>query len=306
MYTFIILVVIAQFLNAIVAIIDRYILTSNRVEEPIKYAFLISTLSSLSIIVFLFSFIQLPIGSIPSFSNVDILNLKEFGLVSVVSVSFILALFFLFSGFKRSDASDVVPVVGSVAAISTLLLSYELLNTVLNTNFRTGFILLVLGTLMVSHFRFDTRTAIFAILSGIMFGINTVFMKLLFIETNFDTGFFWSRLGIFAFALLLLFTPYISSTKGKTKTTKASWGIILLNKAIAGLAAILILKAIDLGNPSLVQALGGLQFIFLLLISFMIGKKTSYSCGENCSIYDLLQKTISIAIIVIGFLYLFI
>ena len=54
MSQWIILVVIAQFINAFVAIIDKYLVSSKRVGEPVVYAFYVSILSALSIIIFAF------------------------------------------------------------------------------------------------------------------------------------------------------------------------------------------------------------------------------------------------------------
>ncbi|MFT5179570.1 MAG: putative membrane protein [Candidatus Paceibacteria bacterium] len=306
MSQWIVLVVIAQFINAIVAIIDKYLVSSKRVGNPITYTFYIGILSSLSILVFLFGSITIPLISLdlPSFSNIAFISFKELILLVVVSVSFLGALVTLFSAFRDADTSDVVPVVGSVAAIFTLGLSTLLLGSVLTGGFIWGFILLIVGMLMVSHFRFSKKTAMYSIIAGALFGLNIVTMKLLFLETNFDNAFFWSRIGIALFALLLLFKiPKKTKTKGG-KTS--SWAIILGNKVLAGIAGLLILKAIDVGDVPIVQALGGLQFLFLLVFALFLGNKTPYSCGDNCTKRELVQKIISVIIISIGFAFLFI
>jgi hypothetical protein len=107
------------------------------------------------------------------------------------------------------------------------------------------------------------------------------------------------------FALSLLLVPnYYEKIQAQTKATSHEAGaVVLFNKALAGVSSILILKATDLGDVAVVQALGGLQFVFLLLIGMMFG----HACGEGgCHQRDVIQKAIFVAIISLGFLVLFV
>jgi uncharacterized membrane protein len=82
---------------------------------------------------------------------------------------------------------------------------------------------------------------------------------------------------------------------------------VLGNKALAGLAGLLIFKAVELGDVSLVQALAGLQFVFLTLFAILVGHKEPLCCvGEHCEVRARIQKLISMSIIVTGFVLLFI
>ena len=67
----------------------------------------------------------------------------------------------------------------------------------------------------------------------------------------------------------------------------------------------MILKAIELGDVTVVQALGGLQFAFLLLFPVFRGHTLPQACGEDCSKFDVYRKFISVAIIILGLLILF-
>jgi uncharacterized membrane protein len=80
----------------------------------------------------------------------------------------------------------------------------------------------------------------------------------------------------------------------------------LFNKILAGIAGILLIKAIEVGEVSLVQALGGLQFVFLFLIAIVLGPITPIDFGENVKRKDVYTKLIAISVIVIGFILLFI
>lgn len=310
MHTWIFLVVIAQFLNAFVAIIDKYIVTSKTVPRPFVYAFYVSILSSLGFAIYFFSWIELPFADIqiPSISGIEALTPNIFALSFVAAVGFFWGLVSLFNAFKVSDASDVVPVVASVSAITALGLNYYFFNTVLPDTFVLGFIFLIIGTLFISKYRFTVNTFSIALLAGILFGLQSVSLKALFNETTFDNGFFWSRLAVAFVAILILFVPqYRQRIFHQSKNTTAKGGLwVIGNKILGGAAGILVLKAIDLGDVSVIQALGGLQFIFLLIIAGLFGNKTPKDCGENVCRNDMIQKTISTAIITIGFIILFI
>ncbi len=306
----ILLVVIAQCLNAIVSLVDKYIVTSTSVVlRPFTYAFWISVLSAGSMVLFFFSWVHIPIQglAIPSFVNIHAPTVLIFALAVTAGYSFFTALLSFFTALKQADASDVVPVVGGVTACFTLLLSYLLLASTLSKNFLFGFALLVFGTILVSRFRFSWRTMLSAVHAGLMFGVHYVSLKALFLVTNFDTAFFWSRVAIVAVALSMLLIPeYYEKIVTHTKAAGLRDGAFLIgNKILAGLAGVLVLKATEHGDVSLVQALGGLQYLFLLLAGVMFGHLITKDAGENLSTRDMLQKLLSIPVLALGFLFLF-
>lgn len=307
------LVLGAQLIYASVSLIEKFIVSSKRVSRPVVMAFYVGILSSLTIFVFLFGWIPLPFEniSVPSFSNVHILS-STVGILSFLSgITFIGALVALYSSFVSADASDVIPITNSTSAVLILILSFYVLDTSISHNFLWGFLFLVVGTFLIARFRFTKKIIGLTILSGILFGTNLIFMKLLFMETNFDNAFFWSRLGIVVSALILLFLPdYRQKKKIKKEDIKVSHKsvlpVLISLKILAGIGSFMILKAVELGDVAIVQALAGLQFVFLLLFSIFFGHKTSVHFGENVTHKDRIQKLVSIGIIVVGFFLLFI
>lgn len=305
------LAVISQLFFATTALIDKYIVTSGKVSKPVVLAFYVGLMSSLTAVVFLFGWVSLPFNgiSIPSFSNVSWPTFEVAWLSILAGFSFIGALVFLFSALKRADASDVVPVSASMSAVSSLALGLIFLGNDLTSNFVFGVVVLVFGMLLVSLFQFSRKVLLFSMIAGTFFGTHFVLVKLVFNETVFDNGFLWTRLGIVLASLFLLLLPACHSDvkehKGKT-TRKKLFAWILGNKVLAGIAGILSLKAIELGDVSVVQALGALQFAFLLVFALFWGGKTPYACGENCNTRQKWQKVISVVVIGLGFYILFI
>ena len=82
---------------------------------------------------------------------------------------------------------------------------------------------------------------------------------------------------------------------------------MIANKILAGIAGILILRATDLGIVAVVQALDGLKFVFILLITIALGRQMPSACHEpSCRRREVVQKAIFVGIITLGFVVLFI
>jgi uncharacterized membrane protein len=143
--------------------------------------------------------------------------------------------------------------------------------------------------------------------AGLMFGVHYVALKGLFNATNFDTAFFWSRMAIVFVALSMLLVPeYYEKIVARTRESRARDGAFVIgNKLLAGIASIVLLKAIEHGDVALVQALGGLQYLFLLLISATFGRMIAKDFGENVSTRDVVHKLVSVPLIAAGFFFLF-
>lgn len=309
--SWIFLAVGAQFLNAIVALIDKHIVTDERsFPRAFVYAFYTCLISGAWISVYLISLIPIPIVGvhIPSFHHIERPTLEVVALSFLSAYTFFIALVSMFSTLRHHDASDVVPVIGAVSALASFVLGYYFLGANLSTHSLLGIILLATGTALVSRFRFPWRTASVVFHSGIFFALHYVSIKGLFDLTSFDNGFFWSRIAFVFFALSLLLIPhYWERVRDQTKSTSRQSGIlILLNKLLAGVSTILILKATDMGDVAIVQALGGLQFVFILILGIAFTHRgAKLRSGEGHDVQAIVQKALFVAIISLGFLVLF-
>ena len=81
--------------------------------------------------------------------------------------------------------------------------------------------------------------------------------------------------------------------------------LIFGSKAMAGVATLLILHATNRGDVAVVQALGGLQYVFIILLGIFF---TLWPWGRHVERYHpehILQKALFVAVIAIGFLVLF-
>ena len=308
--TWLLLGTLGEFLNAIVAVADKYIVTDEKVlPRPFVYAFYSCLVTGGWLVIYLLAYIPgLAKLGVPSLANVHQPSIEVVGMSFLAAYTFFFALVSMYEALKHADASDVMPVIGAVSAMSSFGMSYFFFSTVLHGHYLWGLLLLSFGTFLVSRVRFTRNVAFHAIHSGIYFALYYIAMKALFLTTSFDNGFFWSRIMFVVYTLSLLMVPaYYSKIKEQTKqTTRRSGALVLGNKLLAGVAAILLLKATDLGIVSVVQSLDGLKYVFIVLLSLAFGRLIPISAGENeYSAKTLLRKAIYISIISLGFIILF-
>lgn len=308
--SWIILATIGQFLNAIVAIFDKYIVSDEKMlPRPFVFAFYSCLLTGFWVVVYFLSFIPgLAALGVPSFANVHTPTIQVVGMSFLAAYTFFIALVSMYDALKRADASNALPIIGSVSALSSFGLSYLFLGTQLHDNYIIGLVLLAVGTLLVSQTLPRMNVVVQVFHSGLFFALHFITMKGLFLETSFDDGFFWSRVGFVLFTLSLLLVPaYYDKIKAQTEaTTKKAGGIVLLSKVLAGIAAFMLLKAAHIGEVSVVQALDGLRFVFILLISIVFAHWLPASATDK----DLrpqifFRRLLYIVVILTGFIVLF-
>jgi drug/metabolite transporter (DMT)-like permease len=306
----ILLATAGQFINAIVAILDKYIVSDEKVlPRPFVYAFYSCLVTGFWAVIFLFGYIPgLGALGVPSMSNVQPPTIQVVSMSFLAAYTFFMALVSMYAALKDADASDVMPAIGAIAAISSFGMAYAFLGIALTVHFMWGVLLLSVGTYLLSKIRF-TRTIILQILhSGVFFALHYIAMKGLFMETNFDDGFFWSRISFVLFALSLLLVPsyYAKITQQTKNTSKKTGFLVLFTKILAGIAAFMLLKATDWGDVTVVQALDGLKFVFIIIIGFLFGKFIPHTAGENDFDFEtIIRKALYIAIISVGFVILF-
>ena len=314
MYIWISFIIVAQFINAIVALVDKYIVRKPGLPNPVVYAFYVNILSSLALVVLFAGDFVAPFlpdydsFDIPRFSQLTIPSLK-LAVVSFISGFVVLeALIFLFKAFRQADASDVVPIVSAITAIFTYIIGFFVFGTVFSQNFLIAFVLLVLGTALISHFRLNARIIKLAVGAGLLFATHSILIKFIFNNAEFSDGFLWTRLaGVIAALSLLSFRSVRSRVFGQSKGGGKKSGMwIIGNKTLAGIAGILILAAINLGDIALINALNGMQFVFLIAFTTILGRKTPKEIGEDVNHVELIQKFVAVILIVIGFFILFV
>jgi len=308
--SWILLAALGQFLNAIVAILDKYIVSDEQaLPRPFVYAFYSCILTGFWALIYFLGVIPgLTNLGLPSYEAIQTPTLNVVALSFLAAYTFFLALVSMFDALKHADASNVMPIIGSVSALSAFGMSYLFLDAQLSTNFITGVVILAAGTLLVAQTLPKVDVILHVVHSGLFFALHAITMKGLFLETSFDDGFFWSRVAFVLFALSLLLVPaYLDKIRSQTKNTTTQAGaIILVNKVLAGVAAFLLLKATDLGEVSVVQALDGIKFVFILIIGMVFAHWLPDSATDrDTRPSTFFRKLLFVIVITVGFFMLF-
>jgi len=298
-----------QFLNAIVAILDKYIVSDeNALPRPFVYAFYSCLLTGGWAFIYLLGVVPgLHELGAPSYKEILTPTLNVVALAFLAAYTFFMALVSMYTALKQADASNVMPIIGSVSALSAFGMSYLFLDASLSSNFIWGIIILAAGTLLVAQTLPKVGVIMHVAHSGLFFGLHAITMKGLFLETSFDDGFFWSRVGFVLFALSLLLVPtyYHKITEQTKGTTKKTGVIVLLTKVLAGVAAFMLLKATDIGEVSVVQALDGLKFVFILVISIVFAHYLPDSATDrDTRPGTVFRKLLFVIVIMVGFVML--
>ena len=306
----ILLATAGQFINAVVVYLDKYIVTDDKaLPRPFVYAFYSCLLTGGWVVIYFLAFIPSLKGvGLPNLQNISSPTIQVVSMSFLTAYTFFMALVSMFTALRKAEAVNVMPVVGTISALASFGMSYLFLQIPLTTNFIWGISVLSLGTLLVAQTLPKMETIIHVIHSGIFFALHYITMKGLFLETNFDNGFFWSRIGFVLFALSLLLVPvYYEKIREHTITLSLRTGLLMvITKILAGVSAFLILKATDLGDVAVVQALDGVKFVFILLISIFFGALLPDSVVVHVTKpREVIQRLLYVLIIVVGYFILF-
>lgn len=308
--SWILLATLGQLLNAIVAFFDKYIVSDESIlPRPFVYAFYTCLFTGGWAVIYLIGYIPgvSEIG-VPSFENVKTPSIQIVAMSFLAAYTFFIALVSMYDALRSADASTTMPIIGTVSALSSFGLSYLFLGTQLSDSFVIGVALLSVGTLLVAQTLPKVSVILHVFHSGLFFALHFITMKGLFLETSFDDGFFWSRVGFVVFTLSLLLVPeYYAKVREQTAgTTKKAGAIVLLAKLIAGIAAFMLLKATDMGEVSVVQALDGLRYVFILLISAIFARWLPKSASDKkASKAVSFRRLLYVVVILVGFVTLF-
>ena len=308
--SWIFLATIGQLINAVVAFLDKYIVTDEKaLPRPFVYAFYSCLLTGFWVVIYFFGYIPgLTALGIPTFDSIVKPTIQVIGMSFLAAYTFFMALVSMYDALRKAEAVNVMPVIGSISALTTFAMSHYFLNTQFSNNFMWGVVVLSLGTLLVAQTIPHRGIILNVFHSGVFFALHFISMKGLFLETNFNNGFFWSRVGFVIFAISLLMVPayYEKVFEQTKKTTKKTGFIVIITKILAGVAAFLLLKATDFGDVAVVQALDGLKFVFILAISIVFGPILSdVVVKHEIRPQEITRRILYVAVIAVGYLILF-
>ncbi len=295
----IIIAITSHFLTAIVFILDKFIVSKTAIR-PVIYSFYVGILGGFTILLFPFGF--------------ELISLKQIIISFMAGILFIFATLYFYRAIKLSDVSKIIPIIGGAIAIFTLILTYIFLEERLSSNQFIAFLLLVFGGLIILWPKkskknikvFSFNKILFVLLSALFFAGSYVLTKIVFIEQSFINGFIWIRLGSVLGACLLLILPRNSRiifNIGK-EIKKKTIILPIFSKSLSAFAFILLNYAIFLGNVALVNALQGVQYVFLLMMAFFLSAKFPQIIKEQINKGVIFKRILGIILVCLGLIFL--
>lgn len=286
-----IVAIFAHILNGSVSILDKFLLTKT-FKEPAAYAFWIGLMGLATFFLLPFGF-TLPHGT-------------QWTIDLAAGATFVLALYFFYMAIQSEEVSRVIPIIGSMIPIVTLILSYIYLDERLAQGQIWSILVLIVGIILLTFRRsrkaINYKMILAAPMAAILFSLSSVLMKEVFIDQPFFGGLAWSRLGGFFIALIFLVWPENRSQifkKEERPHGKRLW-VFLSSRVFSASGFILVNFAISLSSPTIVNALQGVEYAFLFGLTFVLTKFHPQIIREQISRTSLYIKISGIIIIIIG------
>lgn len=299
--SWLLLALLAHFGNALVFVVDKSLLSGKSgLADPVRYTFYSALLAGAAIVILPWSYVPLT-GFILIWSLVA-------GLLHII------ALWLFFNALRGAEPSRIVPVAGSAVPFFTLIISHYFLNESLAAPQWFAIFLLICGGVLLSiNFRTTRRIPVlmitFAVLSGLCFAAYFACVKYLYDNSpSFLGSFVYSRV-VESLIALTVIGPLLWLRSGRTAApTKARSGgqkivapsLFVGNKVLAAAAFLLQNYAISLGSVTIVNALQGTQYIFVLILAAVVSVKFPQLFGEELHRVALTQKITGVLAVTIG------
>jgi len=289
--------IVAYLIMAVVFLIDKYLLVSS-IPNPKVYAFLIGLAGAF--LILLIPFVDF---YVPSAFQL----LLSFG----SGASFVLALFFFFKALQKFNVSQIVPAVGALTPIFTFLLIYlsSFGRETLSFPEAISFVILIIGSILIT---FEKEKAVnlqslkLSLIAAFLFSSYFVMAKYVYLEQPFLNGLIWTRLGgvLLAIFLFVIWPDIKRDIFAKQDGLhKKSLIIIAANQTAGAGAGILQNWAIalaPLAYVAFINALQGVQYVFLLALSAFLSFKFPQILNEFLSKKIIVQRIVAILLIVSG------
>lgn len=240
-------------------------------------------------------------------------NVLLIGLLS--GITFVFGLWAFFAALSRAEASRVVPIVGSLIPVLTLLGTFLFLDERLTSSRLAGFALLVIATAILSSSggaaRPSKATVALAVASAALFAVASVTGKFIYDAAGFLPGFLTTRLAAVATALVVvsLLDPLAGGelwsmvrppkNASRKKNGKAAL-LAMIGQTIGAVGFLLVQLATAWGSAAIVNALQAVQYAFLVLIGFIPYKNVTRLLGEKINRRTIVVKVGALLITAVG------
>jgi drug/metabolite transporter (DMT)-like permease len=240
---------------------------------------------------------------------------EQWLIAGLSGATFVFALWAFFGALARAEASRVVPVIGSLIPILTLIGSYLFLNERLQDKTILGFGILILATILLSgggKGKLHQETILISLTSAILFAIASITGKAAYDQIGFLGGFLTTRIAAALSAILILLildpragTEFMNVIRPKQKTSSKSKKthaalLALIGQSCGAVGFLFVQLAVSKGSATIVNAMQAAQYALLVLVGILLYKKAPHLLGEELSRKTLVYKGIALILTAIG------
>jgi len=236
-------------------------------------------------------------------------NATQLAWIVLDAVVHIAGLYTMFLAVEKFDVSRAVATIGATQPIFIFILTWLIWGPqVTSATDILAFVILFIGSALISIEKNIEVTGNYlkiTLLSSIMFSLDYIFSKFVFLDLPFLLGIIWIRIFVFLFVLVFLLTK--NSRKEifsrQMVSNKKTQGVFLYAQACGGAANFLQSFSISLAPIAFlatVNSLRGIQYVFLFLATLFFSFFFPKILKEELSKKIIFQKIISIILIAIG------
>ena len=243
----------------------------------------------------------------------------------LVGAVFAIALWLLYEALRRGEASRILVFIGGMTPVFSIILSLIFFKEHFALNQWLGISLLFLGVIVIAllpqsrsylsrifnKFKItqvpQTGGLWIALLCALAYAIYFVGTKQAYMEQPFLSAFIWNRLGAGLFVLLFLINKVDREAivkNFKKSGPKKNKFFVVINQIIGSGGFMLQSYAVFLGSVALVNALQGVQYAFLLIISAGLAIMAPKLLKETFSFKIVAQKILAVLFIAAGLYFL--
>ncbi len=303
-FSWILFAILAPALWAGVNHVDKFLIDKYAKERGIGALAIFSSVIGLPVVILIAIFNR----SIFSIPELDILILILVGTINTLGI---LPYFY---ALEDGEASTVAPQLLMVPAF-TGLFGWILLNETLSSSQVVGIILVVISAMLISaeildasFFRIKWKIFLLMLFSSILISLGSVLFKFTTDKADFWTGIFWLHIGYLLIGCILY--NFVRSYRKSflNMISKNTSRIIVFNGTNETLTLIgnLIFTYTTLLVPvAIVQSVAeGIQPIFIFVYGIILTKFIPSATKEDLSRRSIIQKLVSIFLMIFGVLLL--
>lgn len=283
----------AYFLNSVSVLIDKFLLTKH-ITNPLVYVFYFSAFSVLFLIA-------LPFTHLPS--------LTVFALASTSTMLWTTGAYFLYLALRQGQPSRVIPIVGTLNPV--LLLIHASYNHLISQTEQLAVVILIIGMLLITLRQWqgkqEWKELLVEVLSASFFAASYLVLRQAYLQDSFLTVLIWSRTILVPVGIIILIIPALRRivlshqfNQPKLAIFSKTGVLFFIGQASGGLSEMLLVFAVSLATPALVNSLQGTQYFYLLIFSFFLAKKYPQVFSYERSITFLILQILGISFLAVG------